>query len=90
MPKLRLHPQQITVKYSGRWPGATATCNSHCLAARVDVRPDTAGGGADTAGGGARVQVVPALWRPHALITLELGEYRWFKVLRTAHAKVIQ
>lgn len=72
---------KVTVKSSGRWGGASATCNSHCLAARVEVQPDTDRGG-------AVVRVVPAVWRPHALVTLELGEYRWFKVLSTAHAKV--
>ena len=53
--------------------GAHVSCNSHCIAAAVNVAPLPAPAAPAAAASLYRVTVVPPLWRPHATITLHWG-----------------
>ena len=77
------------LNFRGDWHGATASCYSHCIAAATNVLPLPA-----QANGAAayRVTATPAVWRPHATLTLHIGtspESSAVDVISLAHASLL-
>lgn len=77
----------MQLNFRGKWVGATASCASHCLAAKVIVASvESTHAGKST----FRLTATPALWRPHGVITIHLRtSLTTFHVVGTAHATVL-
>lgn len=70
----------VQLNFRGTWSGGVSvSCNSHCLAAKVQVT--------NSETGTSILKVTPSVWRPKATITLHTGDS--VDLVRTAHASMI-